>query len=103
MQDGLHIQKTLPFRLSELHDRHAGPARNDFRDFPGGHLAGDAGVLFLPLLLVNGQLFALFLFLVPQPGGSFEVLLVDRRFLFLVQPFDLFLQLFQVRRSSKGF
>ena len=38
--------------------------------------------------------------LVAQRGGTFEVLVGDRFFLVLVQPFDLLVQVFQIRRAG---
>ena len=103
MQGFLHPQQPLSFLLGELYHRHAGPARDDFRNFPLADLASDSGVLFLPAVLFLLQAFRRFLLLVPQPGRPLEVLFVHRGFLFLSQPLDLFLQIFQIRRRRKGF
>ena len=54
------------FGLSELYHGHPRPARHDFRDIGGGYLAGNPGVLLLPMAALLFQLLGEFLLFVPQ-------------------------------------
>ena len=49
------------------------------------------------------QLLGEFLLFVPQMGGAFKILFVDRGLFLFGQALDLLLQLLQIRRSCKGF
>ena len=103
VQDLLHTEQPLAFGLSELYHGHPRPARHDFRDIGGGYLAGNPGVFLLPMATLLFQLLGEFLLFVPQMGGAFKILFVDRSLFLFGQALDLLLQLLQIRRSCKGF
>jgi len=88
-----HVQQLLGFTFQHLRDRNSCPAGNQLRDLFFGDLAADL-FFFQPFILG----FVIFVFraqmIGPEFGGFFILLSLRSCFLFVLQLFYFFLQLF---------